>query len=114
MTWPETLPQILLIEGYAESMADTSIRSSMDTGPAKVRKRTSAAIRPLKGTIILTETQLAAFKNFYITDLSGGALRFTWEDPVTEEELEMRFTAPPSWKRDGLIYKVNLDLEILP
>ncbi len=112
--WPVTLPQQLLVKDYTETMADTSIRTSMESGPAKVRKRTSAAIRPVRGSLILTAAEVAIFKAFYITDLSGGALRFDWVDPITAAAVEMRFTETPGWSSQGNLFRVSLSLEIMP
>ena len=112
--WPETLPQALLIEGYSEAPANTLVRTSMESGPAKVRRRATAAIRPVKGTLVLTAAELAYLKNFYNTTLLGGALRFNWVDPLTEAAVEMRFTETPTWIAQDGLYKVSLGLEILP
>jgi hypothetical protein len=114
--WSTSLPQKLLIEGYGESVADVSIKSQMDVGPAKVRRRTSAAIRPVAGKMLMNSTQLSAFKTFYNTDLLGGSLRFSWVDPIfSTSTCEMRFTDPPSWSAiDFNTFEVNMNLEILP
>lgn len=113
-TWPATMPQNLLISGYSESPPSVVLRTTMDIGPVKLRRRTTSAIRPVTGEQVITSAQLAEFKAFYNTDLYGGALRFSWIDPVTEEAVEMRFTESPSWTPEDGFYRLRLNLEILP
>jgi hypothetical protein len=115
-TWPATLPQILLIEGYEEKLPDVNLRSAMEVGPAKVRRRVTAAVRPVTGQLIMTLAQIETFKGFYNDDLLGGSLRFGWFDPYDETTMvEMRFTEVPALSPvDPGLYKVSMKLEILP
>ena len=114
-TWPVTLPQTLLMDGYGEAAPNVLLRSQMEIGPAKVRRRSSAGIRPVKGYLILTLEELEIFKAFHHDDLEDGALRFTWVEPLDEEtEVEMRFAEVPSWSSENGLYKVQMSLEILP
>lgn len=113
--WDAGLPQKLLIDGYSETMADNLLRTSMDAGPAKQRRRSAAGARPVSGTLKMTAAQMATFKTFYYTTLLSGALRFSWTDPITGGAVEMRFTAVPSWRAiSGNLYDVEIKLEILP
>jgi hypothetical protein len=116
MIWPVTIPQDLLVDGYGEATPDVAIKSNMDVGPAKVRRRTTAAVRPITGKMVMTLTELGLFKSFYNTDLLGGSLRFDWTDPYDgSTAVEMRFTAPPSWSAiDPDHFEVSMALEILP
>ena len=40
--WPATLPQEILAEGYEEGLPDVLVRTKMDAGPDKVRRRATA------------------------------------------------------------------------
>lgn len=113
-SWPATMPQELLMSGYSESPPNVALRTSMDIGPAKLRRRSTSAVRPITGEQIITTSQLADFKLFYNTDLLGGTLRFSWTDPVTEVAAEMRFSEPPSWAPEEGFYRLRMSLEILP
>lgn len=115
-TWPATLPQTLLVEGYEEKLPDVNLRSAMEVGPAKVRRRVTAAVRPVTGQLIMTLAQIDIFKGFYNDDLLGGSLRFEWVDPYYEIAMvEMRFTEVPAFSpTDPGLYKVSMKLEILP
>lgn len=114
--WPSTLPQNIRIEGYGESLPDTNVKASMDVGPAKIRRRTTSAVRPVSGELVLTHVELEDFKDFYNDDLLGGSLRFSWTDPFDgSTAVEMRFAEAPSWNaQDPDKFKVNIKLEILP
>ena len=112
--WPTTLPTELLQRGYQQGCADVSLRSSVDTGPAKIRRRYTAGVQQVKGVLKLSEAQLGYIRTFYDTTLVGGTLRFTWKDPVTMVSKELRFISPVTWSMTGGWYDVNLDLELLP
>lgn len=112
--WPETLPDEALIEGYSRAFPNKLLRSSMETGPAKVRRRVTSGVAPLKGAIYMSRAQLTTFTTFYETTLAGGSLRFSWTDPVTNTSVEIRFAEPPSWTLVGVEAKVEFSLEILP
>ncbi|HBA86023.1 MAG TPA: hypothetical protein DCZ95_18210 [Verrucomicrobia bacterium] len=117
ITWPATLPQEMMTEGYSQSAADVAMRTEMGAGPAKVRRRYSAGPKPVKGKIFVTAAQLVTFKTFCTTTAIGGTLRFNWHDPDDgTTAAEMRFVSPPSWapsdNEDN--WEVNLDLEIMP
>lgn len=114
--WPATLPQNLLVDGFQNSPPDLILRSSMEVGPAKQRRRATAGVRPVQGKIIVNETQLAEFIEFFDDDLLSGSLRFSWVDPLDgATAVEMRFTEVPPWTPvDPGIYEIVMSLEILP
>lgn len=112
--WPVDLPQDLLQRGYNQSSPDTILKSSVDVGPAKLRRRTTTAVEPVSGSLLLTEAQLGSIRTFYVNTLSGGSLRFTWKDPVTLVSKELRFTDAPKWAMQSGWYAVQLSMEILP
>ena len=113
--WPATLPTELLAQGYGEAPGDNRLRSPMEVGPPKVRRRATSSPRKISGNVLLTEDQLDDFKTFYDTTLLSGTLRFTWNDPTAPTiEVEMRFDEIPSWVVQGVDYNVSMTLEILP
>lgn len=112
--WPTTLPTELLQRGYNQSAADVLLRSELDTGPAKVRRRYTAGVQPVTGNTVLSESQLGTLRTFYDTTLLGGSLRFSWKDPVSLVAKEFRFTSPIKWIINSGWYDVSLELEMLP
>lgn len=114
--WPAGLPQKLFVSGYSHGFANVAIKSDMDAGPPKVRRRFTAGVEPVSGTIIVTSSQLDTLDTFYNTTTLGGTLRFSWTVPPAHyAACEMRFTDVPRWTAiDPENYEVSLALEILP
>ena len=113
--WPGALPQELLVNGYSQSFPDITIKSNVDAGPAKVRRRFTAGVEPVSGTMIMTTAQLATLDTFFNTTLLGGSLRFSWTKPPAHSvACEMRFTEVPSWTKVEGDYEVSLSFEVLP
>jgi len=87
----------------------------MDAGPAKVRRRFTAGVTPVAGTMIMTAAQLATFETFFNTTLLGGTLRFSWTKPPAHTvACEMRFTEVYTQTKVEDDYEVSLSLEVLP
>lgn len=115
-SWPASLPSALLVRGYSESLPDVTLRTQMDAGPAKVRRRFTAGVRPVSGRQVMTAAQVAALRTFYETTLLGGSLRFSWREPrAGDATVEFRFTEPPQWSgMEPGLFDVSLSLEIMP
>lgn len=113
-TWPAGLPAHTEIEGYQETPPTLALRSAMDAGPAKVRRRFSAGPTAWRGTMLLTQAQAETLLAFWRETLAGGALAFEWAHPRTGAAATMRFTAPPELRHqaEGL-WRAELTLEIL-
>lgn len=92
--WPITLQQILSEANFSYEIADTALRSDMDIGPQKVRRRYTKGINQLSGSIYLTTAQYSIFYNFYNTTLAGGVLTFEFDHPITGVNTEWRFKGP--------------------
>lgn len=113
--WPASLPQVLTVESYREQPPDVVLRTQMDAGPDKVRRRFTAGIRPVQGQIWCTKTQVATLDAFYVTTLLGGSLPFDWQNSRTLTAASLRFRKPPTYEPDHKdLYRVGLELEILP
>ena len=74
--WP-TLPAPL-INTFKESTPDNLLRSSTDKGPAKIRRRSTAGVRPISFTLHLTPAQVNTLEIFYVTTLVSGAQEFDY------------------------------------
>lgn len=113
--WPATLPQGLQRTDYAEGIGDGRLRSQMDAGPAKVRRRSSAMPRPLTGTMVVTSAQIQTVRQFIEETLIGGSLPFCMPAPRTGGPILVRLVEMPSWSAlGGKWYRLNLSLEVLP
>ncbi len=112
--WPSGVPNSLIEDGYNEALPDGLIRQPMDAGPPKVRRRTTAAVRPISGVIIMTGDQVETFDNWYEADLAGGALSFDFPHPRTGAIVQVMFRRPPRYEPRGMRWSVVLDMEVLP
>lgn len=119
-TWPTSLPQYHEI-GLQETRQQGFVRTQMDTGPYKQRRRFTAVTRYLEGTMLMTNAQRATFDTFYVTTINQGADEFDFIDPVDASTVQsVRFTMPPTFSAliggsSGVdFYRVTISLEILP
>ena len=119
--WPLTLPQRPLRSGFKESVPNNLLTSPMDTGPAKVRRRSNAKPVPLSITYVLKDTQLLILDDFVENVLAGGAICFDWPHPRTGEYVRARLS-PQSEDvlydkqlyQDTLRWQIQLKLEVFP
>lgn len=112
--WPGTLPTFKYLRDFKETPPDNLIRTQMDSGADKIRRRTTANPREVKGSLRLTKTEVAALDTFYMTTLVSGSLSFTHNHPRTDASETWRFTKRPEYNhRTGDFYLVPLELEIV-
>lgn len=113
--WPDTLPASPRVENFRETVPNTSIRTDMEQGPAKVRQRTTAGVRMLSLEYLMSKAQVTTLESFYLTTLQGGSFHFTFTHPRSGSSLICRFVKPPEYTGvNGNYFKVAFDLEILP
>lgn len=113
--WPETLPLSPLADSFRETAPDTTIRTQMEQGPAKIRRRTTAGVGDISFAYILSAAQAATLEDFYLDDLSGGAASFSFTHPRTGSPVSCRFRDPPQYEALGGDYvRVAVKLEVLP
>jgi hypothetical protein len=117
--WPTTLPDLQLL-GLTEQRQEARLRSQMDAGPPKMRRRFTAAVVQYQIPVIFTGAQKQTFDAFYKTTLLEGSLPFVWDDPVTDAAVSFTFREAPTFRLDlgGLpnnrIWTATLALERLP
>jgi hypothetical protein len=106
------------VDGYEEQLADTSLRTQMDAGPAKVRRRFTAGVTTFQVSLPMTTAQVATFETFFSTTIAGGALAFDWVHPRTRAAVSMRIVTPPPPKirpeAGAKTWTVGFSVEILP
>lgn len=113
--WPQSLPQVLLLDGYQEEPPNLVMRTEMDAGPAKVRRRFTAGERPIIGALHLTKAQVQTLDDFYLITLQGGSVKFDWSHPRTGAAATFRLrkifpyepAAPNEWR-------ARIELEQVP
>lgn len=114
-TWPNTLPAYVLESGFQERLQDQVVESQMDSGPAKIRRRFTKAIRFFACQMLMTPEQTTTFETFWQTTLKGGSLPFDWVHPRTRAATTFRFRSPaPTYSVVGGINVVaSFTLEVV-
>ena len=115
-TWPTTLPYAMR-SGYELSPLDQTLRTDMESGPARVRRLTKARNDKITVTWMMTATQLAAFRIWFESDsdCAGGQAWFDMNvntDGIVESKV-CRFVGP--WKAsliDSVSWSVAAQIEI--
>ena len=113
ITWPAQLPATLLIDGFSKQPQSGVIRTTMDAGPKKARRRYTARAVKYSGKQIFDVDELAVFEEFYRFTLADGVLRFNFTDPTTLELGEFRFTADYTASAVEGLFEVAMQLERL-
>lgn len=118
--WPVTLPQTFLIEGFSMRKQPQAISTPVSAGPPIRRRRFSAALEEVNGSMFMTKDQWNMVRSFFDDTLSGGVLPFTWVHPITGSSANFRFKADDDGAlvisdspKDGL-FRVSMIMEILP
>jgi hypothetical protein len=121
ITWPASLPDRPMTDGYEQTLSRSDvIVSEMETGPAKVRRRSLAAPRPITMQFVLTIPQIDIFEEWYDETLNGGALPFEWVHPIKRTPTYFRFTDPKEkpkispFNNAGTLFVLKIDVSILP
>lgn len=112
--WPATLPTKPLQEGYSEQMPDMRLKSSMDKGPGKLRRKSAALPWPMDVRMLLSGEQVEYLTTFVDDTLQGGTLRFSFTHPRTGAEVEVRFNEMPKITPSGMKWLADFKLEVLP
>ena len=114
-TWPSQLQQKLNEDGFSYNIGPTVVRTEMDIGPAKVRRRFTKSVDTLTAIINLTVSEYSVFTYFYDTTLNGGSTTFNFLHPITGATIEARFVSDPSIRSiGGDKFQASMEWEILP
>ena len=108
-TWPSKFK--VSRDNFTEKLPNRVIRSNMDVGPAKTRRRTVLGVKELTGGFHCSPDDDEDFEEFY---LANDALWFDFPHPRTGQTVKARFTDVPQANMNETIYEVIFSLEILP
>jgi hypothetical protein len=116
-TWPGSLPATPTTS-YSEDFGINIIRSPMDAGPAKMRRRSNRP-KTMSCTFEMTNYQITQLESF-VSDTLRGTARFYFTNPRTGTTVEARLVP----QQDGQlytvsylnydVYNVSMKMEILP
>lgn len=95
--WPTSLP-VPLVEGISYTPGQNVIRSQMDAGVAKMRRRFTAVPETLTFNLVLIEAQVQVLQDFVEITLAD-VLPFDWIDfrKPTGTGVTYRFTKRPGF-----------------
>lgn len=118
-TWPITLPQAVLLEGFSLIVQNNILMSQADAGFGKRRNKGATPPAQFTRTLQLTDAQLTTFLNFVEFTLRNGTLRFETTHPRTGATVELLVvpqgeTLFPPIVKEGKLYKVNMKLQVMP
>lgn len=116
VVWPSNLPQSPQWREYSEDQQDNVIRTDMDTGLAKVRKRFTAVSRFFNIKLNLTSDEADDLIDFFDNDCNFGTTEFEWKDFRSGTSgIEYRFLTRPVYKSDSPTdYNTTFQIERLP
>lgn len=117
-TWPVSLPQTPLQDGFSEQIENGVITTQMDQGPSKTRRRFTASVKKYEVTFLMSASQLSTFRTFFDSAISGGANSFTFTDPIVNTSgsfrIDMSQGSPTITPLSGGQYTVSFSMEKLP
>lgn len=94
-TWPGALPQRLHVAGYRELPPNNVVRTEMDVGPPKIRRRATVGHRIVQGRILCTAAQIATLDAFFVTTCLDGSVTFDWINSRTGAAATYQFRDQP-------------------
>jgi hypothetical protein len=115
VAWPATLQDKVNSDSFNLALGETRIKSDMDVGPAKYRRRFTKGIDIFSVSIILeTVSEYNDFYNFFDTDLNGGIEEFNYNHPITGVASVFKFASTPSLRSLGAgVFSVSMEWEIV-
>lgn len=114
-TWPASFQQVLNVDSFQLQFGDTTVRSTVDGGPAKVRSRYTRGVDLIQCTIYIDYGLYQDLKTFYKNTLNNGVRTFSFNHPFTGTPAEFRLAEPPSIiPLGGREYRVNMKWEEMP
>jgi hypothetical protein len=115
IAWPPSLQQFINESGFSLTQQDTNIRSQVETGPIKARRRFTNPQDNMSCQIWLQNVDYNTFKTFYDVTLNNGTLSFDYTHPLTGALDEWRFVIPYTIRvLGGEWFVVNMTWERIP
>lgn len=116
VAWPVSLQDKVESDSFQLQLGETRIKSEVDIGPVKYRRRFTKPIDIFQVSILLkNSTEYNTFYNFFDVDLNGGITEFTFNHPITGVSSNYRFVDPPSLRSLGAgVFSVTMNWEQRP
>lgn len=115
VAWPATLNNTLDVDSFSYKIGDTTIRSDMDIGPQKVRRRHTKSVDTISCSQKISFSLYQDLYDFFDIDLNGGVNTFSFNHPFTGLPMECRFLGPPEIRPiGGVEFTLSMQWEIVP
>lgn len=92
--WPAFMPPCP--KSWSEQYVDNVIRSTIETGAPKRRRRTTLSRKTVNTSFTIEHEHYDDFIRFFHITLWDGVKPFKFKNPMTNQEDVFWFTAPPS------------------
>lgn len=113
--WPPNISKAFTSDAFSEQAQEITIRTDMDSGPPKVRRRFLNPVRTYKCEIVLRNaSEYASLRDFYYVICMGGTDTILMPHPITGVQTQFRFKSPPAFSALGIAWKAAFELEALP
>ena len=90
-TWLGTLSQFVEVQGYNEVLQKGMIQNQLDNGLPKFRRRYTAVPQVITCSVLLNISMVMMFKNFYVSIVLFGSLKFDWVCSIEQMVCTMSF-----------------------
>jgi len=121
--WPAELPGIMEVSGFDATPLNQTIRSDMEVGPARVRRRTVTRLDSLNGQMTMTASELRTLRDWIddgVDGLAGGVNWFTGlglltgtTESTVDYTLSCRLMGPIKFSAiSGVLLLVRFSLEV--
>lgn len=102
-----------MLRGFNVAPSVSVIRTEMDVGMAKMRRRSTVALTTTEGELLCSTAQVEALELFFLESTKGGTVRFQIPAPHTNKPQEARFMEPPQFQWiGGEWWRVRVRLEL--
>lgn len=100
-SWPQSLTRAPRVSSLSEQAPDVVLRTEMDVGQPKARRRFTGDVRRFDVSLDLTRAELDLFDAFFVDTIEGGALTFDWKHPRTGGDAVCRMLNVPTYRPQG-------------
>lgn len=115
ITWPESVEQIPLRDGFSISYEPNLIQSPTETGPGKTRPRQSHAQYTVTPSVNASKAQKQTLQLFFQDTTAFGSIPFGWpelDNLIDDGQTHTyRMTKPPQFEPVGSNWTASLTLK---
>lgn len=99
IAWPANLPGCA--ESWEEFDQPVTVRTNMDAGQPKVRRRFTRTMRAVRVNFVMDHAQAMALRTYFEIDLQGGVQEHQFRHPFSNAVEAFRFMEAPRISEAG-------------